>query len=141
LAALKRAKSDWQPRCAVVVVKKRINNRFFVAGNGKLINPPPGTIIDSVVTKSDSYNFFLVSQSVRQGTVNPTSYTVIFDESGLQPDHMQRLTYKLTHLYFNWPGTIRVPAPCLYAHKLAFLVGQSIHEPPSLHLANHLFFL
>ena len=23
-----------------------------------------------------------------------------------------RLTYKLTHMYYNWPGTIRVPAPC-----------------------------
>ena len=23
-----------------------------------------------------------------------------------------RLAYKLTHLYYNWPGTIRVPAPC-----------------------------
>ena len=23
-----------------------------------------------------------------------------------------RLSYKLTHLYYNWPGTVRVPAPC-----------------------------
>ena len=28
------------------------------------------------------YDFFLVSQSVRQGTVNPTSYNVIKDTSG-----------------------------------------------------------
>lgn len=38
------------------------------------------------------------------------------------------LTYKMCHLYYNWPGTIRVPAPCQYAHKIAFLVGQSIHK-------------
>lgn len=25
---------------------------------------------------------------------------------------MYRLSYKLTHLYYNWPGTVRVPAPC-----------------------------
>ena len=31
-------------------------------------------------------------------------------------------SYKLTHMYFNWPGTIRVPAPCQYAHKLAYQV-------------------
>ena len=49
------------------------------------------------------YDFFLVSQSVRQGTVNPTHYNVISDTSGLKPDHIQRLTYKLTHLYYNWP--------------------------------------
>ena len=59
-----------------------------------------------------SYDFFLVSQRVRQGTVTPTHYTVVHDSSTLKPDHMQRLAYKLTHMYYNWPGTIRVPAPC-----------------------------
>jgi aubergine-like protein len=59
-----------------------------------------------------SYDFFLVSQHVRQGTVTPTHYTVVHDSSELKPDHLQRLTYKMTHMYYNWPGTIRVPAPC-----------------------------
>ena len=54
---------------------------------------------------------------------------------------LPRLSYKLTHLYYNWPGTVRVPAPCQYAHKLAYLVGQSIHKDPSLDLADRLFFL
>lgn len=49
------------------------------------------------------YDFFIVSQSVRQGTVTPTHYNIIYDTSGLKPDHMQRLTYKLCHLYYNWP--------------------------------------
>ena len=49
---------------------------------------------------------------MRQGTVTPTHYTVVHDSSTLKPDHMQRLAYKLTHMYYNWPGTIRVPAPC-----------------------------
>ena len=53
------------------------------------------------------YDFFIVSQSVRQGTVNPTSYNVLKDTSGLKPEHLQTLTYRLTHLYFNWPGTVR----------------------------------
>ena len=43
---------------------------------------------------------------MQQGTVNPTSYNVVYDESGLAADMMQHLTYKLTHLYFNWPGTV-----------------------------------
>jgi Piwi domain. len=49
-----------------------------------------------------------VSQSVRQGTVSPTSYNVISDNVGLDPDKIQRLTYKLTHLYFNWSVSIYV---------------------------------
>ena len=28
------------------------------------------------------------------------------------PPVLSRLAYKLTYMYYNWPGTIRVPAPC-----------------------------
>ena len=58
-------------------------------------------------------DFFLVSQHVRQGTVSPTHYVSLgHDEEVWKIDHLQQLAYKLTHLYYNWPGTIRVPAPC-----------------------------
>jgi len=113
-----------------VIVSKRINTKFF-AMNGKPGNVNSGTIVDDVVTQPERYDFFLVSQSVTQGTVNPTSYNIVKDTSGLKPEHMQRLTYKLTHLYYNWPGTVRVPAPCQYAHKLALLVGDALHKVPS----------
>ena len=42
---------------------------------------------------------------------------------------------------FSWPGTIRVPAVCQYAHKLAFLVGQSLHQDFNPELADRLFYL
>uniref|UniRef100_A0A8C4PYR5 Piwi-like RNA-mediated gene silencing 1 n=1 Tax=Eptatretus burgeri TaxID=7764 RepID=A0A8C4PYR5_EPTBU len=132
---------NFQPRVTVVVVKKSGNARFFAKMNSGLGNPPPGTVIDSLVTRPEWYDFYVISQSVRQGTVSPTHYNVVFDTSFMKPDHMQRLTYKMCHLYYNWPGIIRVPAPCLYAHKLAFLVGQSIHREPSLLLSDRLFYL
>lgn len=51
-----------------------------------------------------------------QGTVTPTHMVVVQENahSGkkFQPDDIQKLAYKLTHMYFNWPGTVRVPAPC-----------------------------
>ncbi|XP_074640256.1 piwi-like protein 1 isoform X2 [Tubulanus polymorphus] len=134
-------KVNYVPKMTFIVVKKRISQRFFAIAGRNACNPLPGTIVDKEVTKPEWYDFFLVSQSVRQGTVSPTHYNVIHDTSGLKPDHIQRLTYKLTHLYYNWPGTIRVPAPCQYAHKLAFLVGQSIHKEPSPNLADRLYFL
>eukprot|EP00092_Neocalanus_flemingeri_P024564 GFUD01026642.1.p1 GENE.GFUD01026642.1~~GFUD01026642.1.p1 ORF type:complete len:216 (+),score=80.19 GFUD01026642.1:86-649(+) len=129
-----------QVKFTYVIVSKKINTRFFKMG-GAPSNPPSGTIVDDVVTLPERYDFFLVSQSVRQGTVNPTSYNVIKDTSGLKPDHLQKLTYKLTHLYYNWPGTVRVPAPCQYAHKLAFLVGESLHRQPSEQLEEVLYYL
>uniref|UniRef100_T1IRX2 Uncharacterized protein n=1 Tax=Strigamia maritima TaxID=126957 RepID=T1IRX2_STRMM len=131
----------YQPKMSFIVVNKRINTRFFQSGTEGWENPLSGTVIDTVVTRPERYDFFLVSQSVRQGTVGPTQYNVIYDSSNLIPDRMQRFTYKLTHLYYNWQGTIRVPAPCQYAHKLAFLVGQSLHSTPNPRLADTLFYL
>ncbi|KAI5622106.1 piwi-like protein 1, partial [Silurus asotus] len=133
--------SGYAPKLTVVVVKKRIASRFFALLDAKLGNPPPGTVIDTEVTRPEWYDFFIVSQSVRLGTVSPTHYNVVYDSSGLKPDHMQRLTYKLCHMYYNWQGIVRVPAPCQYAHKLAFLVGQSIHKEPNINLDNLLYYL
>ncbi|XP_029847819.1 piwi-like protein 1 [Ixodes scapularis] len=130
-----------EPQLAFIVVTKRIAARFFGTGRGAFQNPLPGTVIDTNVTRPERYDFYLVSQSVRQGTVAPTHFNVIHDTTTLKPEHMQRLSYKLTHLYFNWPGTIRVPAPCQYAHKLAFLAGQSLHAEPHKNLSTTLFYL
>lgn len=124
-------------KMAFVIVTKRIKTRLFAFSN----NPPPGTVVDDVITLPQRYDFFLVSQCVRQGTVSPTSYNVIYDTLGLKPDRLQRLTYKLTHMYYNWSGTVRVPAPCQYAHKLAFLISQAVHRQPSPALENVLYFL
>ena len=76
------------------------------------------------------YDFYLVSQSVRQGTASPTSYNIIEDTLRIGAAKMQMLTYRFTHLYYNWTGTIRVPAVCHYAHKLCYLVGQFLHQAP-----------
>ncbi|XP_056448599.1 piwi-like protein 1 [Gadus chalcogrammus] len=132
---------DYLPKLTVVVVKKRVSSRFFAHIDGKVANPPPGTVIDTDVTRPEWYDFYIVSQAVRAGSVSPTHYNVVYDTSGLKPDHLQRLTYKLCHMYYNWQGIIRVPAPCQYAHKLAFLVGQSIHREPSMKLEDYLFYL
>ncbi|ERL89822.1 hypothetical protein D910_07182 [Dendroctonus ponderosae] len=137
---LKRFELDI-PIC-FVVVQKRISSRLFHrAPSGQLQNPPPGTVLDHTITRRHLYDFFMVPQSVREGTVNPTHYIVLHDTCRLKPDHVQRLCYKLCHLYYNWPGTIRVPAPCQYAHKLAAMVGQQLKTEPSPALADRLWYL
>ncbi|XP_025207261.1 piwi-like protein Siwi isoform X1 [Melanaphis sacchari] len=126
---------------AFIIVTKRISTRFFAPSKSGPENPQPGTVVDTVVTDPTKYDFFLVSQHVRQGTVTPTHYNVIEDTLKLPPDIMQRLTFKLTHMYYNWSGTVRVPAPCQFAHKLAFLTGQSLRRAPNTGLDELLFFL
>ena len=92
-----------------VVVQKRINTRIFQLGGKAPENPAPGTVLDhtvietrnclcyvfmstSQVTKRDWYDFFLVSQHVGQGTVSPTHYIVVHDNTGLKPDIIQKVS-------------------------------------------------
>ncbi|MEJ1272753.1 hypothetical protein NN561_003606 [Cricetulus griseus] len=58
--------------------------------------------VASINSRITRYDFYLVSQTANRGTVSPTYYNIIYDDNGLKPDHMQRLTFKLCHLYYNW---------------------------------------
>ncbi|XP_039110938.1 piwi-like protein 4 [Hyaena hyaena] len=141
LSSVTEASANTSSKLSVIVVRKRCMLRFCTEASRSVRNPPLGTVVDSEATRPEWYDFYLISQAACQGTVNPTYYNVIYDDNGLKPDHMQRLTFKLCHLYYNWPGLISIPAPCQYAHKLTFLVAQSIHKEPSLELAHSLFYL
>ena len=55
--------------------------------------------------------------------------------------HRQKLTWKLCHLYYNQPGTVRSPAPLVYADRLAAMVGQVIQSEPHPELREKLFYL
>lgn len=59
--------SMYKPKFAFIVVKKRIHTRIFAKRNNKFENPAPGTVVDTECVHKDWYDFFLVSQSVRQG--------------------------------------------------------------------------
>lgn len=120
-----------------IIVNKKINIRLF----NQKENPPIGTVVDDVITSPFKYDFYIISQQVRQGTISPTSYNIIYDNTGLDAETVQTMTYKLTHVYYNCSSTVRVPAPCHYAKKLSFLVGRVLHRPPNTQLENQLFFL
>ena len=55
--------------------------------------------------------------SVNLGTVNPTHY-IVTDAGSIEIDLIQKVAYALSHMYFNWTGTVKIPAPCQYARKL-----------------------
>ena len=115
------------PQITLIVVNKRITQRFFVKDQqGRLMNPPNGCIIDrTLVEKSGTgtedkiFDFFMTPASANQGCVLPTHFHVPLNESNFTKLDIQQLTYSLCHFYFNWAGPIKVPAPCQYAHKIA----------------------
>uniref|UniRef100_A0A1B0D353 Uncharacterized protein n=1 Tax=Phlebotomus papatasi TaxID=29031 RepID=A0A1B0D353_PHLPP len=139
---LKAMYGEGAPKLTYIIVTKRINTRLFSrTHHGECTNAPPGTVVDDIITLPERYDFFIVSQSTKEGTISPTSYNVIFDESGFSADKIQIWTYKMTHLYYNWSGNVKVPAVCQYAQKLAFLVGQFINQEPTHLLEKKLYFL
>ncbi|XP_050746171.1 protein argonaute-3 isoform X6 [Drosophila biarmipes] len=101
-------------KISFIVVQKRINTRIFLGRENRLENPLPGTIVDKYITRLRMYDFFLVSQLVRQGTVTPTHFVVLREDADYGPDIIQKLSYKLCFLYYNWAGTVRIPACCMH---------------------------
>lgn len=45
------------------------------------------------------YDFYLVPQTVREGTVTPTGFNIIHDTMGIPPDRVQQLTFRFTYFY------------------------------------------
>ncbi|TRY80402.1 hypothetical protein TCAL_07749 [Tigriopus californicus] len=140
-STLKRIAPEKKVQITFVIVSKRIKTRMFLIQGDTHDNPPPGTVLDHTVTRRQQFNFYLVSQKVTQGTVSPTHYTVLLDELELGPDRVQRLTYMLTYLYYNFTGPVRVPAPCLYAHKVANLCGEFLKKQVHTSQKTNLFYL
>lgn len=50
-----KIQKDYQPKLAVVIVKKRGNARFFQQDGRNILNPLPGTIIDHTVTSVNRF--------------------------------------------------------------------------------------
>jgi PAZ domain./Piwi domain. len=136
---------SYAPKITAIIVQKRINTKIFqllsAGERPNLANAPSGSVLDHTVTRKTLSDFFLVSQHVRQGTVTPSHYIVLRNDNNVKVDHLQRLSYKLCHLYYNWPGTIRVPAVCQYAHRIAYLTGMHLQRLPSDVLSDKLFYL
>lgn len=134
-----------RPKVWYCVVQKKIATRIVEAMGSKVMNPPAGLILDHTVTQRHWYDFFLVPMAVTLGTVTPVQMVVVThpedDEALLPAKVVQRLTYALTHLYFNWPGNVKVPAPCQYAHKLVEMTGEHLHKAAHQDLQGKLFYL
>jgi len=101
VAEIKNEKNE-SPKLVYTTVSKRVNARFFHPTRNGIINPSPGTVVDSLVTRRGRSEFFLISQQVRQGTVSPTSYNIIEDQIGWPSINHQTFAYKMSYLYYNY---------------------------------------
>lgn len=62
----------FSPKLTVIVVKKRVGARFFAEIGGGLRNPPPGTVVDTVVTRPEWWVPAQVKPFLRENTSSIT---------------------------------------------------------------------
>lgn len=158
VAAVRRALEELAKRegaaelCLVfVTANKTCGAKFFLNTNpndpNALGNPVPGTYIHQLVTDNES-EFYLISQQTRKGLASPTNYFILENDMtakggvpvGQVRDLVALLVFKLAYMYYNTVGSIKIPAPIHYAHKLSFMIGDrsSASEKivPHQHLAD-----
>jgi len=125
---------------AEILVNKRIDKKLFKPIENDATNPEPGTLVTKEICQT-SKEFYLASQKVFQGTATPTKYILIHNDTEISLEQFYELTYSQCYNYFGKNGSVRVPALVQYAHKLAFLAGQTLKESPSEKLKGQLFFI
>lgn len=111
------------------MVNKNINTRFFNVNQRDALNPEPGSVIVNQLSTDDAFDFHLVAQKVTQGTSTPTQYIVAYDSSKIPQEDLIQFTYEQCYNYYNWQGSVKVPACLQCANKLSKLAGESIQKP------------
>ena len=102
---------NYSPKFFYMCVNKKTISKFFeMYDNKNLNNPTSGMTIDSGVTSSDRYEFFIQPQKVNQGTASPVEFTCLFDNTNLPIETVEKLTYNFTYYYWNWSGPVRLPS-------------------------------
>lgn len=130
-----------------VAVNKSLGTKFFLTEQNRLVNPKPGTLVDSQLCNPNE--FYLISQNTRVGSPCPTHYTVLYNnpvssETQISPERsdgsrhssppkdemtpgekteLAMFAFKLAYLYFNTLGPVKVPAPVHYAARLCTMLA------------------
>nr|QVD39219.1 Argonaute 2 [Schistocerca gregaria] len=134
--ACRGLEESYEPPITFLVVQKRHHTRFFPKKredeDGRNKNVPAGTIVDTSITHPRHIDFYLVSHASIQGVSRPTKYRTLWDDSNMDIDELEELTYYLCHLFSRCTRSVSYPAPTYYAHLAAFrarmyIEGQTIN--------------
>jgi len=107
-----------RPQLSIIICGKRHHARFFPVDSAHATqngNTRPGTVVDKGVTGVFDFDFYLQAHAGLQGTVKPTHYTVVYDESSLGADEIQQGTHHVSHLYARATKAVSLIPPAYYA--------------------------
>ncbi|EGT52303.1 hypothetical protein CAEBREN_16113 [Caenorhabditis brenneri] len=92
--------AEYKPRFVVILVQRRSRIRVFPehikGNNSKEQNVQSGTCVDTVGNAHGFDEFVLCCQTPLIGTVRPTKYTILVNESGWTKNEAMNVTYQLS---------------------------------------------
>jgi len=113
------AGKPYQPLITFIISQKRHHTRLFVQNprdGDRSGNVPAGTVVDTGITSTQDFDFYLNSHQGIQGTNKPAKYHVLLDDNKFPADMIYKLTYYLCHVYARCTRSVSYPAPAYYAH-------------------------
>lgn len=151
--AIKSLSANYNPQLIYTLVDKNSGIRMLEKynNNGHIVNPGPGTCIDSGVVEREGdkiFDFFMVSNNnPTSATALPVKYEVAFNNSDLSKREFEEFTYQQAHNYYGFGGPIKTPATLKLAERLANYTktvgfkGSSPQELPNNVLANFMHYI
>ncbi|KAJ4412457.1 hypothetical protein N0V82_008775 [Gnomoniopsis sp. IMI 355080] len=124
------------PRLTTIIVGKRHHTRFYPTRNEDMDtsykgtgsgNLKAGTVVDRGVTEERTWDFFLQSHNVLQGTGRPAHYVVVLDEvfrarakgkSVNVANEVEKLTHALSYTFARATKAVGICTPAYYADIL-----------------------
>ncbi|KAH8104896.1 Piwi domain-containing protein [Phellopilus nigrolimitatus] len=116
-AALRSFKGK-TPKLTIAICGKRHHTRFYPTKPeqaDKTSNTKAGTLVDQGVTAVYNFDFYLQAHAGLQGTVRPTHYTVIFDESRFPADEIQQGANDVSYLWARATKSVSLIPPAYWA--------------------------
>eukprot|EP00252_Welwitschia_mirabilis_P007833 TRINITY_DN19553_c0_g1_i1.p1 TRINITY_DN19553_c0_g1~~TRINITY_DN19553_c0_g1_i1.p1 ORF type:complete len:1050 (+),score=113.01 TRINITY_DN19553_c0_g1_i1:425-3574(+) len=120
--------SNYNPQITFIVAQKRHHTRLFLADEGDTRargrsgagNPPPGTVVDTIIVHPRCFDFYICSHNGLKGTSKPTHYTVLYDESAFGSDEVQLFIYHLCYTFARCTKPVSLVTPVYYADLAAY---------------------
>lgn len=139
------------PQTLYILANKRIEQRFsIVIKVGREIqykNPQKGIVIDETITRSDRFEFYMISHQGPTGLQTPIRYEVIhMNWDDLNPTDLYDLTNSLCYGYYNFHSSVKIPSPLMYAHVYCNYLSKICKNKPTVppadpKLKNKLYFI
>lgn len=121
----------YRPLLSIIVCSKRHHTQFFPTNSehaDRSGNTRAGTVVDKGVTSVGGFDFYLQAHAGLQGSVKPTHYVVLYDESALTADEIQQGVHTASYLYARATKAVSLVPPAYYADIACEHARNWIHD-------------